>query len=567
MKKTLLFLFMISLSTLKGFASCQTGFSEIIVQITPDSYPTETSWAIYDNGGTLLDTGAAVGDTLCVPVGSCCTFVIHDSYGDGIFAPGGYWVYADGVLQGTGYNFGYGTTLAINCPVGSYCNTPIVLNGAGTYTAPFEDTWYTYTADSTGTYNLTTCGLNTCNTQIWVYSGCPNIPYQDNATGTYAYNDDYLCGTQADLNVVLVAGTTYMIRIGDFVNDCTGSIDFALSYVGPVQGCMDPASCNFNPMAVIDDGSCIYPPSPLCDGPDLQIDSMSFLNSLSVLTHVTQNCDVNEGCVTGYGTRYCLTFSSKINNIGTQDFYIGSPNTQPGMFNLNNCHGHAHYEGYGDYRLFDSNGALVPAGHKNGFCVIDLCGHGQYTCGNMGISTNCYDQYGAGTQCQWLDITDVPTGDYRVAVIINSKHLPDALGRYETNFANNALQVCMHIEQHATGAPTYTLLPNCSPFVDCTGIPGGNAELDCNGLCNGPGIYGDIFTNAIIDSTDITTYMDMIQTNIPATTCYDLNADNELTVFDAELINWCRNGNPLHPVERFTTIVTSLVTLPIRMIL
>ena len=274
---------------------------------------------------------------------------------------------------------------------------------------------------------------------------------------------------------------------------------------------------------------------------------MSFITSLQITSHTAATCDVDEGCVTGYGTRYVMRFTSKINNIGTLDYYIGSPSSQPGMFNTNNCHGHAHYEGYGDYRLFNSDGNQIPSGHKNGYCVIDLCGFGQYTCGNMGITAGCYDAYGAGTQCQWLDLTDVPTGDYRVAVIINSKHLPDAMGRYETNFANNALQVCMHIEQHAGGAPTYTLLPNCQPYVDCTGLPGGASERDCNGVCNGPGVYGDTYSNSTLDSMDVITYMDLIQIGLPPSVCYDISGDSSISVYDASLMNWCLRGNNSHP--------------------
>ena len=546
MKKILLVLTLFWFSSIVAFAQCTPGFSEIVVQIIPDSYPLETSWTLSDNQGTVLTSGGSVGDTICMPTSSCNMFKIYDSVGDGIFSPGGFYVYVDGVLQISGSNFGSFYQASVNCIQGYFCTNPVPID-TGSFTAPTRDSWFSYTAPANGTYLLTTCGTNSCNTQIWVYLTCPAIPYQDNATGTYAFNDDNACGLQADMNVIFVAGTTYLIRIGDAIGSCGGPINFQLSYLGQVQGCTDPTSCNYNPLAVIDNGSCIYPPNPLCAGPDLQIDSLSFITSLSVIPHTSTTCDVDEGCVTGYGARYCLTFSSKINNIGTQDFYIGNSTTQPGMFNTNNCHGHAHYEGYGDYRLFDSNGNLVPSGHKNGFCVIDLCGFGQYTCSNMGISVNCFDRYGAGTQCQWLDITDVPTGDYRVAVIINSKHLPDALGRYETNFANNALQVCMHIDQHPGAAPTYALLPNCTPFMDCTGLPGGASERDCNGVCNGPGVYGDTYSNATLDSNDVKTYMDLVQLGMPAAICYDLDRDNQISVYDASLMNWCLGGNTSHP--------------------
>src|SRR5207253_324078 len=112
----------------------------------------------------------------------------------------------------------------------------------------------------TGTYNFTTCNINACNTKIWVYSNCPGAPYNEGPAGTEAYNDDANCGSQADLNVMFIAGRTYYIRIGDNMNDCPGYIHFNFSYVGPVQGCMDILACNYNQLAAVDDGSCIYYP-------------------------------------------------------------------------------------------------------------------------------------------------------------------------------------------------------------------------------------------------------------------------------------------------------------------
>ena len=41
--------------------------------------------------------------------------------------------------------------------------------------------------------------------------------------------------------------------------NCIGQI-----IIAPVYGCMDPASCNFNPLATVDDSSCLYP-GQLCD--------------------------------------------------------------------------------------------------------------------------------------------------------------------------------------------------------------------------------------------------------------------------------------------------------------
>lgn len=518
--------------------NCAGGQSQVIVNIVPDSYPAEISWDIMDAAGNQIIAGGSVGDTVCIPTGSCAVFNIHDSYGDGIYAPGGFWLYVDGQQIATGNAFGYGTVVGISCPPGTFCSSPLPIN-YGSHTANFEDTWYVFNCDSSGTYQLSTCSTNTCNTAIWVYSGCTGITPQEDATGTYTFNDDF-CGTQSQIITTFIGGNSYYIRIGDQMADCTSPINFSFQYVGPISGCTDPTSCNYNPLATVDDGSCIYFPNPLCQGPDLYFDSVSFVSSLQLQTVTAQACDIQEGCLLQYGDRHVIRFTSKIWNGGTLDYYLGTSASQPGMFNTNNCHGHAHYEGYGDYRLYDVNDSVIPSGHKNGYCVMDLCGFGQYNCGNMGISSNCYDVYGAGTQCQWIDITDVPTGDYRLAVIVNALHIPDAFGHHEINYTNNALQVCMHITHSPGGVPTFTLLPNCAPFVDCAGIPGGTSEVDCNGNCGGGAIAGDRQNDDLLNAGDIDVYMDDIEAGINNTApCIDVSGNGEESVYDAELIKWC----------------------------
>jgi hypothetical protein len=518
--------------------ACGDGESELIIQIVPDSYPWETEWNVTVDGNVIA-MGTTVGDTLCVETGSCVQVRIIDSYGDGIFSPGGYWIYLDGDLVANGSNFGSLAEHSVACPPGSACSEAIEIE-TGNHTATFEDTWFRFNCEASGTYNLSTCDLSTCDTKLWVFESCPTVGLTEGPMGTYAFNDNADCGLQSNLDVVFVDGFSYLIRVGDNEDACSGDIDFSFSYVGPISGCMDPTSCNFNPLAEVEDGSCIYFPDPACQGPDLAFDSVAFVNSLALTTHTTSGCDIAEDCVTGYGQRYVIRFSSKIDNVGTADYYIGTPSANPDQFNTVNCHGHTHYEGYGDYRLYDMDDNIIPAGHKNGFCVMDLCGFGQYNCGNMGISAGCYDVYGAGTQCQWIDITDVPAGDYRIAVIINSQHRPDALGRNEINYLNNALQVCINITRNAANVPSFTLLPDCQPFVDCAGIPGGVAIRDCNGDCEGTAMFGNTVEDEIINYDDVEEYINMLTVDNPAVMpCYDLNDDDALTVYDAALETWC----------------------------
>ncbi len=41
--------------------------------------------------------------------------------------------------------------------------------------------------------------------------------------------------------------------------------------------------------------------------------------------------------------------------------------------------------------------------------------------------------------------------------------------------------------------------------------------------------------------------MDLIQIGLPPSLCYDLNADSNISVYDASLMNWCLRGNNSHP--------------------
>ena len=124
------------------------------------------------------------------------------------------------------------------------------------------------------------------------------------------------------------------------------------------------------------------------------------------------------------------------------------------------------------------DGALISIGFKM-VCVMDLeCSDGgtaTYGCSNMGIAAGCGDIYSSGLSCQWIDVTDVEDGQYRLVVRVNWDYDPDALGRYETNTENNWAVVCIELDgqvprnDHPDGLPTFT---------DCAGDPFGTALFD-----------------------------------------------------------------------------------------
>lgn len=563
-----IFLFCLLFSISKFYSQCPPGFSNVKVVLTTDNYAAETSWQIKTTNGIVLMASGTLtnatthSDSSCIVSTNCLIFTINDSFGDGIccnYGNGNFQIYVNGVLQlnhngqfASLYNYYF------NCAAGQSCNTAIPIN-TGTYTASANDYFFKFKPGLLGLYEIATCNLSACDTKIWVYENC-NGPFTTTNTGTILYNDD-ACGLQSKLSGALDTAKTYIIRIGSFNNSCTGSINFSVNYQGQIAGCTTYSACNYNPMATIDDGSCVYYPSPLCPQPDLTIVQPQFISSLNIgtVTAAAGDCRVIENCLTGYGTRTVINFDTYIKNIGNADYYIGEPATNPGQFTFNNCHGHAHYEGYAEYRLYKPNGQMIPIGFKNGFCVLDFdgCpdgGTAKFSCSDMGISKQCGDIYASGLDCQWIDITDVDTGSYVLASKVNWDQSADALGRYESNYLNNWAQACIKITANATGQKNFVLLPACASYSDCAGNLYGNTTVDCNGVCNGTAKMGDLNNSGTQQMVDAQLYVQNILNNsITANSCNDLNNTGTITVWDAALMVNCKlhgssiNTNCLFP--------------------
>lgn len=530
-------------------AQCPAGQSEVVITIVPDNYPNETSWELRNvQTNDVIATGGAQSRTMCVPSGTCISFTIRDTYGDGMccsYGNGSYNVRVDGTPVASGGNFGSFETTYFNCPPGFSCNSALPAT-PGSYTTSSAETWYTYTPDSTGTYEITTCEINSCNTKIWVYDHCLGLVYDNSNAGTVFYDDnDGGCGLRARLTAYMAAQTTYYIRIGSVNSDCGNTINWELNYMGPVVGCTDPQACNYNPLATVA-GTCIYPGDPACpNAPDLTVMSNVLASSLQMSQiNTNDGCLVSEGCVSGYGLRQILRFTTHIKNIGEDDYYIGQPNANNGQFTFDNCHNHWHYEGYAQYLLYDYAGNSLPVGYKNGFCVMDLeCSGGgtsQYGCGNMGISAACGDIYDRGLMCQWVDMTEIDTGNYILVVKVNWDESPDALGRVESDYTNNYAKACIRFNRDQFGNPSFVLMPNCPDIVDCNGTPFGNAKADCSGNCGGVLVHGDMNGDTLQRTQDAQLYVNgILNTSIPVTTCRDLNNDSTISLFDAALINNC----------------------------
>jgi hypothetical protein len=101
-----------------------------------------------------------------------------------------------------------------------------------------------------------------------------------------------------------------------------------------------------------------------------------------------------------------------------------------------------------DYDL----GQQIPnTGYKQAFCWLDsqrIQGSNppHYNCGNQGITAGWADLYGRGLDCQWIDITGLPGGNYQFRVSVNDSHTIVT----ESNYDNNTAVLKIHINPPGT---------------------------------------------------------------------------------------------------------------------
>lgn len=147
------------------------------------------------------------------------------------------------------------------------------------------------------------------------------------------------------------------------------------------------------------------------------------------------SCAIAEKCVGGPGRRRLLRFRAVTPNIGDTDIAFGDvkklvENTH--QFVWSDCHKHYHFNGYGIFQL-EKDGKPVLPGTKQSFCVestgrarnaADAAFTAPYqTCENQGIVAGWEDEYFAGLDCQWIDITDLkidgPSETFALSMEVN----------------------------------------------------------------------------------------------------------------------------------------------------
>lgn len=164
--------------------------------------------------------------------------------------------------------------------------------------------------------------------------------------------------------------------------------------------------------------------------PDLVLNAERLASEILLDTiEVTEDsCSLVEECVGGVGTREVVRFSVEALNQGQATLTVPPPAERPDLFQFSPCHGHFHFSGFATYELVDAAGEVVLTGHKQAYCMEDtarvLAGpkigcSKLYNCEEQGIQAGWSDLYGNTLDCQWLDVTDVPPGDYQIRVTVN----------------------------------------------------------------------------------------------------------------------------------------------------
>ena len=146
---------------------------------------------------------------------------------------------------------------------------------------------------------------------------------------------------------------------------------------------------------------------------------------IQVMNIPASHCAVQEGC-TVPGNRKLLRFDFLCWNAGNKDVAMGNPAQNPQLYEYSPCHGHYHLRDFNGFKLYDCKG-LERIGSKQAFCLMDLdkidpaAGPAKFSnCNsNQGVSAGWADVYNNALDCQWVDITGVPDGDYVLEAFTN----------------------------------------------------------------------------------------------------------------------------------------------------
>jgi len=154
-------------------------------------------------------------------------------------------------------------------------------------------------------------------------------------------------------------------------------------------------------------------------------------------------CSIAEQCVGGTGWRRLLQFNASEKNVGSEAVNIGdvnyflddaqndNPNANHHVYEYSDCHKHYHFNHFATFTYGDDPNL----GSKRAFCLESVARYGNHEasptwsayggCSFQGITQGWGDQYNAGIECQWVDVTTIDTSRGPVTKPLGLKSNPD----------------------------------------------------------------------------------------------------------------------------------------------
>ncbi len=203
---------------------------------------------------------------------------------------------------------------------------------------------------------------------------------------------------------------------------------------------------------------------------DLLVYSPDLTDNRLIYRYFTEDdCAIQENAVGSSGWRRLLKFTATAYNIGGAALHIGPVTEDPSInvFRYNSCHAHYHFDFYGTFALAAGE---VENASKQAFCVesTDRFSNNEttplthpYSCRFQGVETGWVDEYVAGLDTQWVDITDVEIADGETADLTFSFNPDQFLCEGEIGLNDNG-----DILWEASGRRTETGFPISRPVCE-----------------------------------------------------------------------------------------------------
>jgi len=167
------------------------------------------------------------------------------------------------------------------------------------------------------------------------------------------------------------------------------------------------------------------------------------VNRLTYRYIPSDSCALAEACVGGSGWRRLLQFNASEKNVGSApvhigdiDYFIDDPynptaNADHNIYVYSACHNHYHFNYFATFTYGDDPNL----GSKRAFCLESVARYGNHEgsptwspysdCSYQGITQGWGDQYNAGIECQWIDVTTINTSAGPVTRPLGLKSNPE----------------------------------------------------------------------------------------------------------------------------------------------